>query len=44
VLQPGRAVVVTSADPHVLLDVLGVLGLEVGRAVLEAEQVARGGL
>ncbi len=43
--QPrGLARHVLRVDPHVLGEGLRVLGLDVGRAVLEAEEVARGGL
>ncbi len=42
--QPGGLRVVLLADPDELLELLALLGLDVGGAVLEAEQVARGHL
>jgi len=39
--EPLGVVVVAPVHPHVLVDGPAVLGLEVGRAVLEPEQVAR---
>lgn len=38
--QPARAGVVRCVHPHVVGECLGLLGLHVGRAVLEPEQVA----
>jgi len=43
-VQPGCCGIVGILYPHEVLDQLGLLGLEVRRAVLEPEQVAWGGL